>query len=101
MTITAMWSSEAFLGVPGGDEGFAGVAGVAGVGVGGGVGPATGVRWVHAPSAMTRRTMPLQAVARRRSVMEQFPSPVDEPVPDELVVLRDAGGRHPPLQAPR
>src|ERR1700726_2492847 len=118
-----MWSSEAFLGVPGGVEGFDGMAGVArvgagvgeavavavgvavwvgaavtvGVGLGVGVDLATGVRWLHAPSAMSRMTMALQAVARGRSVMEQFPSPVDEPVPDELVVLRDDGGRHQPL----
>ena len=88
-----MWSSEAFFGVPvaGAVEGFDGMAGVvrvgAGigegvavgvtvwvgaavtVGVGVGVDLATGVRWVHATSAMSRMATPVQAVARRRSAI--------------------------------
>jgi hypothetical protein len=40
------------------------------VGVGVGDDLATGVRWLHAPSAMSRMAMPLQAVTRRRSAMQ-------------------------------
>ncbi|TMK45169.1 MAG: hypothetical protein E6G66_13170, partial [Actinobacteria bacterium] len=68
-----------------------------GVGVGVDVGP--GVRWVHAPIAISSTTTPVQAVARRRSAMQQVPPAVDDPVPDELVVLGDAGGCHQYLQA--
>src|SRR5437762_1418386 len=100
MTITAMWSSAAFFGVPGGVEGIDGPAGVGPgeapvavgeavvvgvgiavwVGVEVGVDVAPGARWVHAPSAINSTMTPVQAVARRRSAMQQVPPVVDEPV---------------------
>src|SRR5438876_6262803 len=118
MTTTTMWSSAAFFGVPGGVGGRDGAGGVPAAGavgeavavgvavwvgvavnVGVGVDVAPGVRWVHAPSAISSTTTPVQGVARRRSAMQQVPPAVDDPVPDELVVLGDAGGRHQHLQA--
>src|SRR6266478_2669015 len=121
MTMTATWSSGAFGGVAwvaGAVDGWPGlgaggvVAALAvgeAVAVGVGVGVAVtvgvgvdvtrGVRWVHAPIATSSTMMPVQAVTRRRSAMQEVPAAVDDPVPDKLVVLGDAGGRHQLLQA--
>src|ERR1700736_1643741 len=124
MTITAMWSRAAgfaatgvvgagaggVVGMAAGvvgatvtgtvtvDDGEAVAAGVA-LTVGLGVDVATGVCFVQAARVVVSSTTAVTAMVRRASVTEQFPSAVDEAVPDELVLVGDARGAHEDLQA--